>query len=333
MKFRLVLGTFLLLAGCYYIYEGTRDYELVSPLPPPVPIWEVRSIDTMKYSRDLAREKLSDEKFDEIISSQVSAIAQTGASHIAIATPYDPEFVPFLARWVAAARSHKLRVWFRGNLSGWEQWFNYPLITMLQHEQGIDDFIRSNPELFEAGDIFTPCPECENGAAGDPRMTGKLKQYQEFLIREFNLSSDAFRTIGKDVHVGYFSMNYDVAKLVMDKPTTKALGGIVAIDHYVKSPEKMIEDIVKIKESSGGQVYLGEIGAPITDIHGKMSESAQAAWINSTLELLRQSKSVIGINYWVSNGGSTRLWEDDGRARESVAVVTSFFQRLETHTK
>ena len=330
---RLFIGTILLLAGCYYIYEGTRDYELVSPLPPPVPIWQVRSIDTMKYSRDLSKEKLKDQSFDEVIDRQISSIADTGASHVAIATPYDPEFIPILSRWVSSARAHNLHVWFRGNLSGWEKWFGYSRISMETHEAGIGSFILSNPHLFESGDLFTPCPECENGGEGDPRMTGKVQEYREFLIREYNLSSDAFRTIGKDVSVGYFSMNYDVAKLVMDKPTTKALGGIVAIDHYVKSPEKMIDDIEKIKVSSGGQVYLGEFGAPIPDIHGSMTQSDQSAWVKQVLESLRQNRSVIGINYWVGTGGSTKLWDEDGTPREAVVVLTDYYQRLETHTK
>src|SRR3989304_760988 len=67
-------------------------------------IWPVQAIDTMKYSRDLAREKLNDPSFDAVIDEQVRIIAETGATHVAIATPYDEEFLPFLTRWVSAAR-------------------------------------------------------------------------------------------------------------------------------------------------------------------------------------------------------------------------------------
>src|SRR5258708_13688548 len=52
-------------------------------------LWDFASIDTMKYSRDLSREKLQDPTFDQVISSQIKAIAQTEATHVPIATPYD----------------------------------------------------------------------------------------------------------------------------------------------------------------------------------------------------------------------------------------------------
>src|SRR3989344_5428418 len=43
--------------------------------------WEIQSIDTVKYSRDLAREKAKDSSFDEVIDTQVRLIAETGATH------------------------------------------------------------------------------------------------------------------------------------------------------------------------------------------------------------------------------------------------------------
>ena len=82
-------------------------------------LWQFQSIDTMKYSRDLSREKLHDPVFDLTITRQMADIARTGATHVAIATPYDEEFVPILTRWVKAAREQHLHIWFRGNVSGW----------------------------------------------------------------------------------------------------------------------------------------------------------------------------------------------------------------------
>ncbi|MBP9702933.1 hypothetical protein KBD69_04550 [Candidatus Woesebacteria bacterium] len=303
--------------------------SIISPRPSPVPYWSVRSIDTMKYSRDIAREKEDDSSFDEAIERQVADIAGTGASHVAIATPYDPEFVPFLTRWVDAAREHNLKVWFRGNASGWERWFGYKRISRDEHKQVILEFIKNNGSLFASGDIFTPCPECENGGEGDPRMVGGVEGYRQFLIDEYNASRDAFRSIGKNVEVGYYSMNFDVAKLVMDKPTTAALGGVVAIDHYVRSHDKLRRDLIEIAESSGGKIYLGEWGAPIPDIHGKISGDEQAAWINDALEVFKADKNVIGLNYWVNVGGSTEIWNSRGVATPAVPVITEYYSRLE----
>ena len=61
--------------------------------------WEIQSIDTMKYSRDMARERSGDVVFDRIIESVLEKIKSTGATHVAIGTPYDEEFIPFLRKW------------------------------------------------------------------------------------------------------------------------------------------------------------------------------------------------------------------------------------------
>src|SRR3989344_9295997 len=111
--------------------------------------WEFASIHTMKYSRDLSREKLNDPSFNAIINQQVAQIAGTGVTHVAIATPYDEEFYPMLVRWVASARRNNLKVWFRGNWSGWEGWFNYPKISREEHIKKTEEFIKNHQDLFE----------------------------------------------------------------------------------------------------------------------------------------------------------------------------------------
>ena len=68
--------------------------------------WNVQSIDTMKYSRDTAREKADSKSFEEVIKRQVKDIADTGATHVGISTPYDAEFIPYLTKWVTAARDN-----------------------------------------------------------------------------------------------------------------------------------------------------------------------------------------------------------------------------------
>ncbi len=325
MPSRLIIALSLFVTALALSYFFVPETVLVTPTPPPRPIWSIRSIDTMKYSRDIAREKASDINFDMVIDQQVGNIAATGATHVAIATPYDEEFIPFLSRWVSAARKYNLKVWYRGNFSGWEQWFDYKRITREQHLSQTKDFILSHESLFEDGDLFTPCPECENGGTGDPRMTRDFAGHKKFLIDSTVVGRDAFASIGKQVQVGYHSMNYDVAMEIMDKETTAAVGGIVAIDHYVATPEKMIKDIEILKERSGGKIFLGEFGAPIPDINGKMTESEQADWLEQTLSQLTNAKSVIGLNYWVNVGGSTELWDGDGNARLAVNVLTKYF--------
>ncbi|MBU0569261.1 hypothetical protein KKB40_00575 [Patescibacteria group bacterium] len=288
--------------------------------------WEVQSIDTVKYSRDLARQMGSDASFDAIIEEHISSIASTGATHVALGTPYDEEFVPFLARWVSVARKYDLNVWFRGNFSGWENWFNYERINREEHIQLAQKFILDNGRLFEDGDIFSACTECENGGPGDPRANGDVEGHREFLIEEYKVTNDAFRKIGKNVRSNFFPMNGDVANLVMDKNTTKDLGGIVVIDHYIRSPEQLSKDIKALAEKSGGRVVLGEFGVPISDIHGQMTEKEQADWIEDALEQLSKLPELVGVNYWVSRGGATELWGNSGKPRMAVSVIEKFFR-------
>ncbi len=287
--------------------------------------WQVQSIDTMKQSRDLARAKLYDKSFDEIIDKQTADIAKVGATHIAIDTPYDKEFIPFLRRWVNSARKHNLNVWFRGNWSGWEGWFGYPKnLSREKHIQKTVAFILNNPEIFENGDIFSPCPECENGNIGDPRQTKRIDEFRKFIIDEYTASQEAFIKINKNIKITY-PFNGDVAKLIMDKKTTQAIGGYAVTDHYIKDPQKLANDLHKLAISSGGKVILGEFGAPILDIQGKFSEKEQAEWIKSVLQYTSQFKNIVGVNYWVNMIGSTAIWNKDGTPKKSVSVLQKAF--------
>lgn len=285
----------------------------------------IRSIDTMKYSRDLSREKANDPSFDQIINKQIADISSTGATYVAIDTPYDEEFIPMLKKWVTTARNYHLKVWFRGNWSGWEGWFDYPLITPSEHIQKTKQFILTHSDLFVDGDIFTSCVECENGNLGDPRKTNRVVQYRNFLIEEYQASKNSFTQIGKNVPSNFYSTNYDVAKLIMDKPTTRALGGIVVIDHNTPNPTKLKEDIKELAQSSGGKIVLGEFGAPILEIHGQMNDQQQAQWLKETLTVLFQTPEIIGLNYWTSVGGSTQLWTPDGISKPSSNIIRQFY--------
>lgn len=292
---------------------------------PKTTFWGFQSIDTMKYSRDIARERADDKKFDAVIDRQVKAIADTGATHVAIATPYDEEFIPFMKRWVEAARKHHLKVWFRGNFSGWEGWFEYSDITREEHIAKTRGFILKHPDLFEDGDAFSSCPECENGGPGDPRQTGDAREYRKFLIDEYKASKTSFNQIGKNVRANLFSMNGDVARLIMDDATTASLDNAITIDHYVGTPEKLLSDAKDFSKGGKKDIILGEFGVPIPDIHGKMSDDEQARWIESLLEKSIHEPYIKGMNYWLSVGGSTELWDSDGKERKSVSILRQYY--------
>ncbi|MEK7571575.1 MAG: carboxypeptidase regulatory-like domain-containing protein [Patescibacteria group bacterium] len=289
--------------------------------------WEVQAIDTMKYSRDTSRAFMDNPNAEKIIDDHVASISAVGATHIAIATPYDPEFIPVLTQWVQSARRHNLKIWFRGNFSGWEQWFGYAPIDRTTHVRMTREFILANPDLFEDGDLFSACPECENGGQKvNYWHTSEAESYRVFLIDSYQAAKESFAQIGKNVPANYYSMNYDVANAVMDTATTQALDGLVTIDHYVSTPERLNNDIRAIAEKSGGRVFLGEFGAPIPDIHGEMTQEQQAAWIREALERVSQNPNLEGLSYWVDRGGSTAIWEEDGREKQAVSVLRDFYQ-------
>ncbi len=317
----IVLCTFLLGMTAYAVFNQPKITE-----PVKKGHWEFQSIDTMKNSRDLAREELHDTNFAQEVDKQVADIAATGATHIAIGTPYDDEFLPVIKLWVRTARKYDLKVWYRGNWSGWEQWFGYSKIDEQTHINNTRQFILNNSNLFENGDVFTSCPECENGAKLETGNSFAVVQYRRFLIDEYTSTKGAFAQIGKDVKANYYSMNADVAKTVMDRETTKELDGVVVIDHYVRTPEQLANDVSIIAQQSGGQIVLGEIGVPIPDIHGKMNEEERAQWLDEALLLLSQKEELIGMNYWVNLGGSTALWDKDGKPTKTQEVLMKYYK-------
>ncbi len=337
MKHYITINLFLLLVlitGLLIVFYPsnpvkTQIRRIFSPTPTPVPpTFRITSIDTMKYSRDPSLEMLDNPEFDKTIDLQMKQIAATNAKYVAIATPYDDQFLPILKRWVKAARKYHLHVWFRGNLAGWEGWFGYPRINRIEHLQKIDHFIVSNPTLFKDGDIFTPCPECENGGPGDPRQTGDVAGFRTFMIDEYALSQEDFEKIHKKVMSNFASMNYDVANLVMDKETTGLLGGIVTIDHYIRNSNDYTADINSLAQKSGGKIMIGEFGAPIPDLQGSMTPQQQATWVQDALTTLGSNPNVVGVNYWVNMGGSTHLWNDDMSPRPVVLNLTHFFAKF-----
>lgn len=321
-----LLGFFLGLI--IYSLQKPSEKNIVSPKKVERN-WQIKSVDTMKFSRDLSQEMLKEQSFDEEIEAQIIAIRGLNSTHVAIGTPYDEKLIPMLTRWVKAARKHNLRVWFRGNFSGWEGWFGEKRnsITREEHTQLTRDLIRNNPDLFENGDIFSSCPECENGGPGDPRSSGDVEGHRNFLVSERNAALEEFQKIGKKITV-LDSMNYDVARLVMNKDTAQAMGGIVAIDHYVLSPVKLAQDIDNLHNLTGANIFLGEFGVPIPDIHGQFSDKDQSAWVEEALNLISKKQFVIGLNYWVAIGGSTAIFDEQYNPKPAAESLKKYFSLL-----
>ncbi len=293
-------------------------------------LWQYQCVDTVKFSRDTARGwKGRQAELEALINNQMAAIKSLGANCVSLGTPYDEEFVPFLKLWVNKARENDLAVWFRGNFSGWEGWFNYPkMASAQQHVQKTYAFITSHPEIFQDGDIFTPAPEPENGILGNPFASPQNKAaLLDFLPKSFSSCRDAFKTIGKNISCGYFSVNGSVAKEILSKSVVDKIGSVVVIDHYVSDPKQMSLDIGYLNNLYQSKIAIGEFGAPISDINGPMDENQQAQFIKGLMDVFYNHKNLIpAVNYWTLQGGLTALLRDDGSFKPAVDAIKNYFK-------
>lgn len=303
------------IAGAIAIGEGIH-FVLNQQKP-----WQITSIDTMKDSRDKARDPI-DLSYIEYI---VQKVAHTNATHIAIGTPYDQEFDTRLQQWVQTARNYNLHVWFRGNFSSWEGWFGYPKnMSSSDHIQATRQFILTHADIFSDGDIFTPAPEPEN----------VLDAYKEkdalitFLSQSYQTCQDAFSYVPASVLYGYYSVSADIALSLADTQVIKNIGNTVVVDHYVPTPQDMGNTIAQLHNTyPSAQVIIGEFGAPINGMNSDMSEHDQAIFIQTLIDQMERTK-VNGVNYWVLFGGSTSLLHDDGSPKEAYYVIQKAYQRL-----
>ena len=289
--------------------------------------WKYQCIDTMKISRDNARKWANKSDLQTHIDWEMKTIKGLGANCVAIDTPYDSEFMPYLTQWVNGARKQHLHVWFRGNFAGWEGWFNYPKITsndvLLSKLQ---KFITDNQQLFQDGDIFTGAPEAENGGSYNQVEKNEYASFRAFLISQYNMEHATFAQIHKDVSVDWQSMNGGLAKRMLDQNTVDNTGGVVTIDHYIKNSSDMGGFVNYFDNKFKSKVVIGEFGAPIPDINGAMTEDQQATFVDKLMqELVTNRSKVVGINYWDLYDGSTALINPDESPRKVAAVIKKYY--------
>lgn len=315
------MNSFLL----FFLFNLFSNDRSLSQSPQPTSIWEVRSVDTMKTSRDMAREKLNDLSYDAVIERDLNLIKDLGANYVAIDTPYDEEFYPYLSRWVTKAREAGLKIWFRGNFSAWEGWFGYKKsMTPEEHLKATSNFIDTHPDIFEDGDAFDPCPECEN--AGWWVQPKRNKEYNQFVIDQQVVLRDGFKRIGKNVHTNWTGIIGGRAREVLNEEAVLSLSNIVAIDHYTNSTENMNGYIQFFQDTFNAKTLLSEFGAPIPDINGPMNESKQALFIDNLMRVFYQQKeNVYGLNYFALNNGTTEIIDKKGNPKEAYFIIKKYY--------
>lgn len=321
-SFKAILIVFVIVLGSVFSSMGQKAYAQT-----PTTFWKYQCIDTMKISRDNARSWAGKPDLEQHIAWEMQSIRSLGANCVAIATPYDAEFLPYLSKWVAGARRENLHIWFRGNFSGWEGWFDYPKITSTdKFLKNLNTFIVTNPQLFQDGDIFTGAPEAENGGPFHNVNPDEFDAYRKFLIDQYQTGQQAFKQLGKAVQLNWFSMNGGVAERMYDQKTLDSIGNLVTVDHYIKDATEMDTLIKLFKNTYDSKVMIGEFGAPIPDINGPMTQDQQATFTESVFkQLYKNRESVLGINYWDLSDGSTAIMNDDQTSRKVAEVIKRYF--------
>ncbi len=323
MEIKVILKITILASIIFMFFHNAPSYASTLSTR----FWQYQCIDTMKTSRDRARVWIQDPKMQTYIDKELSAIVGMGGNCVAIDTPYDPEFLPYLEAWVKGARTHHLHIWFRGGFSSWEGWFDYPVVTdPSTYFPKIQAFITKHPDLFMVGDSFSGFVEAENGGPFKGTVLDQKDAYRRFLIQEFTTEDAAFAIIHKQVITNWLSMNGGIAMNVLDPNTIQAIHGTVTIDHYVASIDKMANAINDIIRDYHANIVIGEFGAPVPQINGDMTNTQQADFVSGLLnQMYRYKNNVIGVNYWNLYDGSTALLQDNFSSKPVVQSIKNYF--------
>jgi hypothetical protein len=312
--------------------------ETITPtdLPPREHFWPIRSVSSMKQTKD----RICNQAHGDYIGRWVSMAKKLGANYVAVETPYDNpgcgNSVAYTDAWVKEIRKQGLRVWHRHMPLAHEGIYDTPK-QKVEFKPMITDYIRSNRQLFAAGDIFTPIPEPQNGGIhGVTHCSQGLCQYdskEDFnrWLREVTLMSrQVFTEIGfPEMKVGYFGFDGFVAwgdnnpdwTGILEDETVRVMGNIT-IDHYAEAVgSTMRQDLAELKTRFPGvPIVIGEWGT-ITggDVEAQVRETMQAA----------RDAGVIGFNYWhLGSGGNEALIDDNFNPRPHFDEVQAFFSGI-----
>ena len=290
----------------------------------PLGGWRIRSVDTMKLSRDTLKAPLNDRQ----IAAVVRLDARLHLTNVTADVYYDAP--DYMMRWVSAIRAAGLHVWFRAH---WYAWENHRVSVVVRGRTRLATvagsmtpqayigatrlFLRQHTALFRNGDIFDFCPEPENGAYW-------LKKYgkgwswhsNEAAKHAFNMfirsgvrmaaTTLANRGLG-GVVVTAISVDSSIALRLLSAPTVTRLG-MITLDLYPErrtsdpavATSRLVSEIKSVHDRWGVPVLVGEHGYPRDKY---VDDVTQARVLRAELAGVARLPYVLGLNYWVDAGG------------------------------
>ncbi len=314
-----------------------------TPTNTPAPVvpqnsWEIKSVDAMKETKDA----ICGQKSLDFINTWLDKAVELGVNYVAISTPYDNpscgDALAYTKIWVSATRAHGLHVWHRHMPLAFEGIYSVAKNTSGASLGLIKNYIVSNPDLFQPGDIVTPIPEPQNGGiqgitncANSICQFSSAANFNQWLRDAMTTTNDALAQIGKSgqLKVGYFGFdgfvtwgdnNPDWHGILED--STIAQMGNITIDHY---PELVHETM-----SQG----LSELTAkyPHTPIvigeWGTVTGGNTVQQVEDDMGAVKQDPNVIGFNYWQfgPDGSGEQLIDSNFNSLPGFAAVQSFYK-------
>ena len=293
---------------------------------------DVRSIDIMKYSKDVVTGQPSDAELENLVST----LAQAHVNYIAISVPmdassdYPQNFKPaprdayaFTQKLADTIHAQGLGVIWRGTWSGIEGIYGFPkLVGSARFPAGTAasaaadgrttwlgktyQYIVANPNFFKVGDIWAPLPERTEGIFSDSTAflpntgAGIQANYAQFSVDLKTVSDRAFAAINKQVYTGMSANNYSEVKSTWLPQQVFDTAGVIAIDYYGAnhSPAEMDQDLRAMYALRRKPIFLEEWG---DYWNSGLPDAARQEYLQSIFQVLNQLRSeniLVGFNYW-----------------------------------
>jgi len=304
--------------------------------------WIIRSVDTMKLSRDTRKKPLGVAQ----IAALIRLDARLHPTHVTVDVYYDDP--GYLARWAGVIRSFGLHVWFRAH---WYAWENHRdargAMSPHAYIAATRRFLQTHAALLRNGDIFDFCPEPENGAywlrtygpGWSWRNPVAKHAFNTFVRAGIQMASSTLSNRGlAGVMVTAISVNPSIALRLLSQPTVDRLGRIT-LDVYPEggardpaiATRRLLAQIARVHARWQVPLVLGETGYA-RDI--AVDDATQARVLAREFGALAALPYLQGMNYWVDAGGPgyggyTNLYRRSGQGtwvpRSAATVLATTY--------
>ena len=282
-----------------------------------------KGIDTMKWQKDVMRNQYTSAQVAALLDVLITGLHVT---HVAISPPMDhsndypsPAPAPLTAYaytqlWADAIHNRGAKVLWRGTWCGLEGIYGFTKLVgglRISAQAWIDktvNYINSNPNCFENGDIWACIPEATgHGIFNDSTSflphsgAGIQANYSAFFNDLYDASQAAFTAMGKSgVLTGYSAQNYSEIYSGWLPMSLYGHSNVLCFDHYgiTHTVAEMESDLRYVRGTTGLPLFHQEW----SDYWNQsLAESARVAYLQDMYTMMGRLVDegiTIGFNYW-----------------------------------